>query len=152
MTVIAFDGTSMAADKMNYNGFTTLVTKVRLINGMLVGIAGRTVLVQLLFKWAENGFSEKTMPASQKEAEGWATIMCVMPNKEIRIYENSHTYWVCERKYHAIGSGGELAIGALANGKNTAKEAVDIAIEHAPFCGGGVDVITFDVKQTRRKK
>jgi len=110
---------------------------------MLIGISGPTVLAAQMFIWAEKGFPEEHIPAGQKDGDKFARTMCIMPDRTILMYENSHTPWKNEQKIYAIGAGSEIALGAMAFGAD-AIQAVEIASKYSPLCGQGVDFLTFE--------
>lgn len=144
MTVIAWDGNSLAADKLNwFAGSTTTITKIRKIRGELYGISGKTALAQSCWKWIESEMSDDSFPGLQNDGEKSCIIMHIDSNRKIWIYEHGKNPWHNESPYYAIGGGGELAVGAMAM-KANAKQAVEVAIQHNSLCGKGIDILTFD--------
>ena len=155
MTIICWDGTTLAADKLNWTaGTIATICKIRKIRGELYGISGKTVLANIIWKWIENGMKEKEMPTSQQDGEKSVTIMKIDKDRKIWIYEHSITPWHCEDSFFCIGGGCDLGMGAMAAGA-TAAQAVEIGIKFNALCGKGVDTLTFDqpvVKSKRNKK
>jgi ATP-dependent protease HslVU (ClpYQ) peptidase subunit len=153
LTIVAYKDGVLAGDKLNVHGSRyAMITKIRKINGELIGIAGPTILATLLFEWIEkHKFQADLFPEGQKEKDGnICTVIRITKDKKIFIYENSSTPWLCENEFYALGSGCEYAMGAMAAGA-TAKEAVEICGKWAPLCGVGTDVVTFDSTTKRRK-
>lgn len=143
MTVICWDGISLAADKLNFGAINSKITKIRKINNELFGISGKTILSQLLWKWIEDGCKPDEIPEAQLNTDSHCTIVKITSSRRIFIYENLPTPWEHEGDVYAIGSGSELAIGAIEGGSGS-KRAVEIAIKYNSLCGMGVDVLTFN--------
>lgn len=135
MTVIAWDGSTLAADTLavtgNLIGHTRKIHRVR---GMLVGASGNSATACELVEWARKGFKLKDYPAAQK-SDYWARMMVIMPDKSICIYENaSHVPIHFVDKYYAIGCGSDIAMAIMANGGN-AYDACAAACKVLVDCG-----------------
>jgi ATP-dependent protease HslVU (ClpYQ) peptidase subunit len=145
MTVIAFDGTTLAADKYVWGrrGAVGRATKIQRITDNLVGVSGSNIIVPQIFAWAKTGFTDEAMPLLQKDPAEHTEIMVITKDRRLLMYENSSVPWINERKFWAIGAGAELAIGAMA-AKATAAEAVAICAEYHGNCGKGCDTLTFE--------
>lgn len=144
MTVLAWDGTTLAADKLNFSlhGMSVPITKIRLINDELIGVAGKTILIGPIMLWAEMGFAPEHMPEQQKAEKDWSTVIRVQRNGTVLIYENSPIPWKLERNIVGMGSGGEIATGAMAAGAS-AEKAVLLTFDYIVTCGLGVDTLQF---------
>lgn len=76
MTVIAWDGRVLAADKLCCIGTTTsTVTKIKIIDGSMWGGCGDFDTVQSIFKWAEEGKIIEGWPLVQKDKDRWASVI-----------------------------------------------------------------------------
>lgn len=153
MTVIAYRNGIMAADKYNllaHSAVAGITTKIRNINGTLVGISGKTVLAQAMFKWAEGGFKPEEMPESQKDPEKFVVVVCIPPDGSILLYETSPYPMVNQTPFIAIGSGSDIAHGSMAHGA-TALQAVEYACLLSPWCGGGIDVLHLNPSETEKE-
>lgn len=139
MSVIAWDGQSIAADKqMNCNGTCMRGTKARrLASGEVVAGVGNMDQCVMLFDWYEKGADPATWPAFQTSAE-WSYLV-VASSAGVKFYAQHPLPLTIENPFFAWGSGRDLALGAMAYGAN-AKEAVLVACEYESSCGLGVDV------------
>lgn len=147
MTVVCFDGKTLAGDKFSMGHSINMITKVFKINGMLVGFSGKSVLIEIVKEWAKRGFNKEDMPEEQKDPEKFIQIICINQDRQILVYENSHIPWINERGIHGIGSGCDIALGAMAAGKS-AVEAVRITCKFSVACGLGIDSVSFDSDET----
>lgn len=144
MTVIAFDGTTLAADKRT--GFGTAhatSTKIKRIPQGLVGGAGTVAQIFSMFKWIEEGSDPDKFPEKQKDQENSPVILLIKPDKTIWYYDDTPEPFLIEDKFWAIGSGRDFAITAMHLGYS-AREAVRTASELCPSCGNGIDTLEFD--------
>ncbi len=139
MTVIAWDGTTLAADKLsNYRGIRGTVTKIwRLSDGRLFGGSGDFGAVIGLKDHLDKG---APLPVSQSDKDDWALAMLVERDGGVYIYERWANRFRIENPFYAIGSGAEYAMGAMGAGVSAAR-AVEIASERCTTCGGGVDIL-----------
>lgn len=142
MTTVAFDGKTLAADacmivdgrKYRYSGKIK-----RLKNGCLVGFAGIVSTGQALMEWLETADDNKKPETTEEED---AEAILISPTGNIMFCDrNGGMIWTEDRQA-AIGSGGDLALGALLSGA-TAVQAVQLAIERDP--NSGFEVISLDL-------
>lgn len=142
MTVIAWDGQVLAADKRASNqGLVFRVTKIRRINRDLVGGSGDLSAVTAMMNWYENGAKLDELPDCQKDKDRWTPLLVIKsPLKEIMRYEQDGVPFRIEEPFFAIGSGRDLAIGAMAMGAS-AQKAVEIASQYDTGCGNGIDTL-----------
>jgi len=146
MTTIAWDGTTLAADKRAVNGsiiFTT--TKIKRINGQLVAGAGQMATILEVFDWLERGGYVDEFPSVQRDDDTWSPILVITKDKRVLKYEQTPYPIEYEDKTFAMGSGRELALCAMYCGKS-AKEAVEIASIFDSCTGNGVDTLKFKSK------
>ena len=140
MTVIAWDGKTLAADKrMVSAGLILTTTKIRRIGGLLVGAAGNISSTAELMAWVDRGRNPVDWPTCQKDKEDWAGLL-VIDGRRILRYEQSPFPCELEDRVVAAGSGRDFAIAAMHCGK-TAREAVELACLLENGCGNGVDVL-----------
>ena len=143
MTVIAYDGTTLAADKMASNNFSqSKITKIsRMPNGDLVGYAGEVGLATQFIHWLKGERKIEDFPESQRDANDSVECILIKPDRTLWIYERSpHPYRIYEAHY-AIGSGSAYARAAMELGYD-AVVAVKIACKLCPSCGLGYDKLT----------
>ena len=142
MTVIAFDGKTLAADKMaESSGHARTVRKIFRIDGHMLAVSGAySTGMALLAWWAKSqGEDLNDFPKSDSE-EMSANLWVVKPNGSIFVYENSPFALPFEDRTFASGCGRDYALGAMAHGAD-AVEAVRIAIENDIHCGCGIDTL-----------
>lgn len=144
MSVIAWDGTTLAADKRYVSvGLHRRGTKIFRVGRELLGFSGNGAEGHDMLQWALGGFKPDQFPINQRDEKLWAPTMVISPSGQIRIYERSPYPWVVENKHHAIGSGRDYALAAMHLGRTSA-QAVEIASMFEVGCGDGVDELTLD--------
>lgn len=143
MTVIAWDGETLAGDKRtNFGGLHATTTKVqRLPDGGIVGCAGNTAQIWEMVHWLAQGADPEKLPAIQRDAKECVTMLVVSRCGDLWQYENSPYPIRIENKQWAIGSGRDFAIAAMRLGQ-TAAQAVALACELDMGCGNGVDALS----------
>ena len=67
-------------------------------------------------------------------ALGGDEVIQMMPDGSVRYWDSGEAHFEIDAPYHAIGSGAQLAIGAMAMGA-TAVEAVEVACRYSNTCG-----------------
>ncbi len=134
MTVIVWDGYTLAADTQAHGGSSIReVPKVfKLEDGRLFGACGTNEQTLEVVDYL-NG--KTTAKPELKEEEFFGIII-----KDHVAYRVEHKLIPSKirENTHAIGSGGDYARAALYLGKS-AREAVQIAIDLDPNCGGSVE-------------
>lgn len=138
MTVIAWDGKVLAADKradVNGTGITTTKIK-KLPSGEVVAFTGSASTGRVLMDWYESGADKSAWPESQS-GDDWARLV-VAAEGGISFYESHPVAVSVQDKFTAFGSGRDVALGALAMGA-TAVQAVEIASRFQSDCGNGCD-------------
>jgi ATP-dependent protease HslVU (ClpYQ) peptidase subunit len=140
MTVIAFDGKTLAADKRaNMGGYIVPVTKIRRINGMLFACAGDFTKGIEMFDWIERGSNPENLPAFQR-TDDWVAMLCITEDGSILKYERGPFPLKVESPFFAMGSGRDFAVAAMYLGLN-ARQAVEVACQFEANCGNGVDTL-----------
>jgi ATP-dependent protease HslVU (ClpYQ) peptidase subunit len=141
MTCIAWDGKTLAADKRASYGITiTTVTKIRRINGLLVGGSGETSFIGMMLDWIEKGRDPAAFPKTQQDKDDWQPILVIELDGSTSLYERTAHPIRHEQQHIAIGSGREFAMAAMHLGC-TARAAVEVAIALDCGCGNGIDVL-----------
>lgn len=138
MTVIAWDGKTLAADKRFTNaGHGSTGRKVFSFNGKIVACCGDADGAAEMFIWYRDGANPEKFPARGRHEKDW-TLMVVVDMDGLSYYErtpypihNEDSYWAC-------GSGRDYALAAMYLGK-TAREAVEVACHFDNMCGNGID-------------
>jgi hypothetical protein len=142
MTVIAWDGRSLAADTLctfgDYRG--PMPAKKIIRRGQFAyGITGFSGWFEAWIKWHESGADPANIPASGV-APGDSGNFLVFDGGKAFICSAKVPYLQEIGAPDAWGCGADFAIGAMHAGAD-AKEAVEITIACTPRCGGAVDVI-----------
>jgi ATP-dependent protease HslVU (ClpYQ) peptidase subunit len=155
MTVIAFDGKTVAADKQaTIHATAHTVTKIFRITegrdlGCVVAFTGSGVHAMELLEWFKSGRQESTFPKSRSDdKEKAAGSVMFTPSGQIFLFSSDSPFPECiEEKVFARGSGGDYALAALHLGK-TAEEAVALACKLDVYCGMGIDMLEIKLNIT----
>lgn len=149
MSVIAWDGTTLAGDRRaTIGGLIRTINKIfRVTNPhdgqvVLAAYAGEADCGEAMLHWFAAGADPSRFPESQKDKEMWAGLLIVWPDGELWKFERTPFPIKFPPQQFAIGSGRDFALAAMHLGK-TAQEAVEVAIHFDSGCGNGVDVLTF---------
>jgi len=158
MTVVAWDGVTLAADKMSTAGYAKRrvrkLFKGRWLDGreMLFAGCGDQAFAVRVMSWLADvtaGKTDSPRPDYKdfdvakdaciglvilRSAEGFSYVHTMTPLLDLTPFEEN---------IFAQGCGHEAAWGALEAGA-TAVQAVEIASRRIAHCGLGVDAITFD--------
>jgi len=138
MTVIAWDGETLAADRQSLRGDTIMTTRKLwpLKNGGVMAVCGQLAHGMALKKWVENGMHKKEFP--KKKDDNWASLIVALQGEPVVYFENTpDPIEICDL-FAAWGVGREAALGAMAM-KSDAIEAVEIASRFVVGCGNGCD-------------
>lgn len=135
MTTIACSRAEMAADTRVTDGPDTFpVVKIHLIEGAIYGAAGLVSSAHRFIEWAKKGEQGKVRFA--KNFTGMK-----LTREGIFVISAADPYWMrCDADYFAIGSGKDVALGALAFGA-TPLQAVQTAMKWDTNSGGDTTVI-----------
>lgn len=153
MTVVAWDGRTLAADKRAVNaGMQRTVTKVRKLpiattdhrpaHYVLVAGSGSFDQVMLMTEWVRAGEDPATFPASQRDKDAYASMVIIDENR-VYVIEQLPVRFRVEDQLYAMGSGRDFAMMAMHLGKSAA-EAVELAALYQTDCGNGVDAVTLE--------
>jgi hypothetical protein len=141
MTVIAWDGKTLAADRMgDAGGLRRSVTKIRRFDGGLFGSSGSASRGAEVFAWIAGGADPARVPAFQVSTEEYESVMVVRNDGTVWLYACSPYPFRMEDPFHAIGSGRDFAMAAMWLGY-PAEQAVHVASQFCSGCGMGVDTL-----------
>lgn len=142
MTVVAWDGKTLAADRRCTRGGTIYSTlKIHRVGDMLVGMSGGTDYCAALLAWFKNGAKPEDWPETQKDPD-YACALVIVDGMAFT-YDRTPVPVPMLEPICAIGSGREVALGAMTAGA-TAAESVHIATRWMSDCGNGVDTLTLE--------
>lgn len=137
MTTIATNGIEMSGDGKAVNGIIVMsldTQKVfKLKDGKVIGIAGSGAKAQYL---VEHYGTDTEIPASMFED---VDMVVIDGTDQVLVYEGSHIA-ITLRAPVAIGSGRELALGALLAGQST-RASVAIAAQRDIYTGGKIKTL-----------
>lgn len=145
MTTIAWDGTTLAADRAAWSGNMKFrvrkVHKVKAPDGSvyLVAFSGDGNFAEAVLRWMNGGPHPGAYPNTDN------VIIAVVIDEQRRIWRMESTalrYGRVLERVHACGGGQDFAIGALEAGA-TAAQAVRIAAKRSDMAGLGVDWVRF---------
>lgn len=141
MTVIAYDGKWIAADRQSNSGNLVYPsTKLRrLDNGEVIASTGYVDTCTAIENWYAGGADLDRYPQGQADKERYA-VLVVVSTEGVWEYVAAPARIPIEGPFHAWGSGCEVAFGLLAAGRS-AVEAVETAIHYCHACGLGIDAI-----------
>lgn len=141
MTVIVWDGTTLAADRQ---GVATEMRSIRTKiyrndeREIVYGYTGDLARGLIVIDWYLKGADPNQFPKHQEGIDdSWGRLI-VADKNGCRCYEDSPFPLPVEQQYMAWGSGRDYAMGALAMGAD-ARKAVEIASKFCITCGLGVD-------------
>lgn len=143
MTVIAWDGKTLAADKLLVsNGRRMTVTKIEKYDGQLLAICGTWDTALEMLEWYKDpDRSTKTFPESARKGE--ASLLVVCERGDLCLYDSGPVgTWIEDGKF-AMGSGRDCAMVAMSLDRS-AGEAVGLTRLFRTDCGNGVDLLTLD--------
>jgi len=139
MTVIAWDGKTLAADRQCTRGnLIGNVTKIERVGASIVANAGDFVYGNMLMHWFRQGAVFDDWPKPMDD-ETHGALLAVTPGGILHYCGVPVPAVFRDLSQHfADGSGRDIAHGAMAAGAD-ARRAVQIACDLDAFCGGGVD-------------
>lgn len=145
MSVVAWDGSTVAADRQMTNGNRVGIARKiwRLDDGTVIAGTGGLAQTIVLLRWYIAGHDAAGWPERQQLADDWSRLIVFPPDGEPFMYEQECCQIPVQAAFEAWGSGGELAVGAMSFGA-TARQAVEIACRFDATCGNGCDA--FDIR------
>ena len=141
MTVIAWDGFTLAADRQA-TVFDTIHTTQKLWtypDGSAIAVTGYLSAGEYMRLWFETGSHPDRWPDTQK-SDDWAILVVARPGQGLVYYERYPVPITVVDPFRAWGSGREVALGAMAMGADAIK-AVEIASRFVIGCGRGCDSV-----------
>ena len=141
MTIIAWDGTTMAADKQaTASGFALITTKIFRLPIGIVGFSGDSGCTMRLLEWLKRGGLEIEYPTWDDKNN--ADALLVTPKCEV-FYYSSDCKGIPEiigNPFVAMGGGRDYALATMHLGHNAVK-AVEVTCALDVFCGCGIDAL-----------
>lgn len=144
MTVIAWDGKTLAADKRCLSAWRAgTVTKLHGINNKSVAaIAGDLAKGMEMIQWLRDGAIPGSFPAAQRTSE-YVLVAELRHGGLLYLYEGSPVPFRVEDKVWAGGSGRDFALMAMHLG-HSAVDAVKLTSVLTQGCGNGVNSAWFE--------
>lgn len=139
MTVIAWDGNCLAADKcaVSGGGIVRSITKIVAHGSVLYGITGEYDIAAELREWHKTGALPREFPTSARDAK--ATLIVVTKDGVLHYVSGPYPLLI-ESKKCAFGSGRDYAEATMYLGYSAV-----VAVQTASFfqsdCGNGIDVL-----------
>ena len=147
MTVIVWDGKTLAADRqIGYGGATRATTKIFRVGSTLVGFSGNASIAMQVLQWLKDGAQADKYP-NTSDPENDSVLTTIIITSDGRVSQLERTPYpinLSDNDFYCIGAGADFAYGALAMGA-TAREAVEVANKYSQYCGHGVDVLGLGV-------
>lgn len=142
MTVIAWDGKTLAADKLMCHGATKqTTTKIFRHGPELLAITGNLSIGLEVMEWYKAGAIDKDYPAGNRSENAGASLVIIKRQGTVVKYESSPIPFTVEGEFCAFGSGDESALVAMACGCD-ARKAVELTCRFNTGCGNGIDALT----------
>lgn len=144
MTVIAWDGKTLAADKRSLNNdVANTVTKIfRSDSDTLMGLSGHLGRAMQMMRWIEACRIAETFPKGTTD-DDWAVVLVVHRNGAVEKYESREFPITFDDPCFAMGSARDFALMAMHLGHD-ARRAVELTCELSVICGNGIDTLSFD--------
>jgi hypothetical protein len=142
MTVIAWDGKTLAADKRaTCSGHPATVTKImRTPKGELIGASGDLDTARALLAWYCAGADAATFPDNRNGDFCRAYMIVITLDAKVHKYEREPVPMLFEDPFSAMGSGRDYALAAMHLGYS-ARRAVEVACALDTGCGNGIDTL-----------
>ena len=141
MTVIAFDGKNVAADRQaDIGGTCGQVTKIFRVGDRIAGIAGGYSHGLALLEWYKAGHDPHTYPREDNDRSRGSLLIFITSGLILK-YEYYLSPLEIQEQCWAAVCGKDLALGAMAMGASAWK-AVEIASRYDAACGLGIDKLS----------
>lgn len=143
MTVIVWDGKTLAADRQSGTDYIKCfsATKISVIRGHLVGLAGNASINMMWRAWFERGADPVEFISPLCDEQNYAHALVITPDAEILAFQRTPYPFKLHGPRHAIGSGAEAALAVMECGHG-AVHAVEIASRICAGVGGGIDALS----------
>ena len=143
MTIIVWDGKTLAADRMaDDNGQRRTMTKIKRHKDVLLAGTGTAAACGAVMNWFMNGARIDDFPVLP--AEQSCDLWVINKSGAIGKFESCAYPVRFEDAMFACGDGAPYAYGVFEMG-GTAVDAVKAAIKHCTSCGGSIDTLSFNV-------
>ncbi len=138
MTVIAWDGKTLAADRRSSNAgyIGSSVTKIHRWDGGLCAFSGDMDVGVQLVEWLRAGAIPVAYPPLQSTIA--ANFLVIYNDGRIARYERVPVPMFFDAGMQAMGGGRDYALAAMYLGRS-ARQAVEVAIALDCGCGNGID-------------
>jgi hypothetical protein len=145
MTVIAWDGKTLAADRRACaSGFVYSVTKIARVGDVLAALSGYFSAFGAYKEWLASGRDPARFPAPPKDDREWRQLLVIHRSGLIERFEGGATApIIVEESWHTMGSGRDYAAAAIMLGFDAVR-AVAVASRLSEECGNGVDTLSFE--------
>lgn len=141
MTVIAFDGVRVAADKQGtVGGLKVAVTKLFRHNHEVLATSGYADGGLAMVAWYKSDQNPENYPNKGLKDDDSTWLYVFAKGEHPRVYARIPVPTIIEETVYAGGAGKELAMGAMLAGA-TAIRAVELTCERIDGCGMGIDVM-----------
>lgn len=147
MTVIAWDGRTLAADKravLAGNG-AGMITKIFRVNGDLCAFSGDVDVGLQMVEWYRAGCIAEQFPQKQSD-DNASTLLVITKDRRVLRYERTTAPLYFEEPFAASGSGRDYALAAMYLGYD-ARRAVEVACAFDVACGNGIDTLEHEQSQ-----
>ena len=137
MTIVVWTPEAMAADRLSTRGDTNYyLRKLWRVGNEVIGLAGGSDYCVALLAWFQAGAKLEDWPRWQ-DKDDYAIALVARQGKCFLYDRTPHPIEILQ-DFCAIGSGREVALGALSQGAS-AVDAVASAIIWTNTCGGAID-------------
>lgn len=141
MSVIAWDGKTLAADKRaSVHGLPVTVTKIFKVPQGIMGFCGNLSQGMELLNWFTDDKCNPDKYPTFQTLDEYCHVVLIRPKGIIHVYEKTPYPYIIEDEQYACGSGRDFALTAMHLGKNS-HDAVLIACQFDINCGNGVDTL-----------
>lgn len=142
MSVVVWDGKTLAADRQATNGnLARTMRKIERHGDILLAFTGVQTSGQAIINWVLGGCNMDAFPKDWVHEN--STVLVINRNGTVMKFEDAPFPIKCEGKFFAEGSGRDFALAAMHMGADAVK-AVEVACVYDVYCGGGIDTLSFD--------
>ncbi|UTU07686.1 hypothetical protein CcrC1_gp493 [Caulobacter phage C1] len=143
MSTLAYKDGVLAADTRVTDGGVIVgsVSKIRRVGPVLIAGCGDLLDLERFHVWVKAGLEDGF---AVEDSECWL----IAPGHPFLVFEATG-FLSLEAPFHAAGSGGKFARGALSMGAD-AVEAIRCAQQHDTLSGGPIDVLYLDGRPSQR--
>lgn len=141
MTVIAYDGRYVAADRLitNDSGTRSISRKIEVWEKQVLATVGAADHGEALMIWFKDGKQPKAFP-NPDQGDKSSYLYVFGKDQPVMCFQTWPAPILFQQPLMAAGCASDIARTAMHLGRD-AREAVKIACELNVFCGGGVDYV-----------